>query len=555
MPTARVHTVYSEQRERAAALKALLPPSAATHLLGASPPDDTRDRNRGDAHRPIEAQPHLGPDAPPLAFFTDARPTQEAVDAACEALQHACGPLPYLDLDFQLTFEAANVEVWVDRLPPPGLVAQWEQQARRQRAGAETGPEAASSPTVPHGASFRFLFLLEPDAITRLAARARKVGHLFYAVFTHRDDLLAFLPHARRFEHGGTWVPREVVDAVASAALVARKEKETCLGDEASHVASPDEAPPAVAPAAGVSSCVQGMARALLREPRPFHTSFVCGGKRRTRGHRLRQALLAAFNEAAAAAPGTSGAPHCLRTPLRLFSSSALPPPSVHVSGSGRDGDGDRGGGAAAATGAAGAVESLEPAEPTPVVVLKPAIVPETLRLPAPPIGKVLALTGMFHLAIENVRQTNYFTEKLLDCFLTRTVPIYWGCPNIGDYFDEAGMILISPNPSSACAEAAAVAQPGKPSEGSTDGSCRSPVEQNGQPQTSQQAKRGDDDDDDDDETVRHVLACLNGLSAQDYTSRRVHIDRNFELARRWIDQNGRMQKAIEGALGSEQEA
>eukprot|EP00620_Florenciella_sp_RCC1587_P021099 CAMPEP_0182561832 /NCGR_PEP_ID=MMETSP1324-20130603/4262_1 /TAXON_ID=236786 /ORGANISM="Florenciella sp., Strain RCC1587" /LENGTH=60 /DNA_ID=CAMNT_0024774579 /DNA_START=220 /DNA_END=399 /DNA_ORIENTATION=+ len=49
----------------------------------------------------------------------------------------------------------------------------------------------------------------------------------------------------------------------------------------------------------------------------------------------------------------------------------------------------------------------------------------------------------MFHIAIENVKSNGYFTEKLLDCFLTRTVPLYWGCPNIGEYFEVEGMIII----------------------------------------------------------------------------------------------------------------
>lgn len=43
---------------------------------------------------------------------------------------------------------------------------------------------------------------------------------------------------------------------------------------------------------------------------------------------------------------------------------------------------------------------------------------------------------------IENVRSKYWFTEKLIDCFLTRTVPIYWGCLNIGDYFNTHGMLL-----------------------------------------------------------------------------------------------------------------
>lgn len=47
----------------------------------------------------------------------------------------------------------------------------------------------------------------------------------------------------------------------------------------------------------------------------------------------------------------------------------------------------------------------------------------------------------MFSVVIENDRAENYFTEKLIDCFATGTIPIYWGCPNIGDFFDVRGML------------------------------------------------------------------------------------------------------------------
>ena len=49
----------------------------------------------------------------------------------------------------------------------------------------------------------------------------------------------------------------------------------------------------------------------------------------------------------------------------------------------------------------------------------------------------------MFHIAIENVKRDYYFTEKLIDCFLTGCVPIYWGCPSIGNFFDTRGMIVV----------------------------------------------------------------------------------------------------------------
>ena len=47
-----------------------------------------------------------------------------------------------------------------------------------------------------------------------------------------------------------------------------------------------------------------------------------------------------------------------------------------------------------------------------------------------------------YSVVIENVRERNYFTEKLIDALLCRTVPIYWGCPNIGDFMETRGMIL-----------------------------------------------------------------------------------------------------------------
>jgi hypothetical protein len=50
---------------------------------------------------------------------------------------------------------------------------------------------------------------------------------------------------------------------------------------------------------------------------------------------------------------------------------------------------------------------------------------------------------GQFHLCIENVTRNNWFTEKIIDCFQTKTIPIYIGCPNIGDFFDTNGIIHV----------------------------------------------------------------------------------------------------------------
>lgn len=52
----------------------------------------------------------------------------------------------------------------------------------------------------------------------------------------------------------------------------------------------------------------------------------------------------------------------------------------------------------------------------------------------------------MFSIALENAQYETYFTEKILDCFATGTIPVYWGAPDIGNYFNEDGIIKFSDN-------------------------------------------------------------------------------------------------------------
>jgi len=67
--------------------------------------------------------------------------------------------------------------------------------------------------------------------------------------------------------------------------------------------------------------------------------------------------------------------------------------------------------------------------------------------LPMPPWPnkkwKVNVFDCMFHICIEGFKNSYYFSEKLIDCFITKTVPIYWGCTVIGEYFNEYGMIMV----------------------------------------------------------------------------------------------------------------
>ena len=50
-----------------------------------------------------------------------------------------------------------------------------------------------------------------------------------------------------------------------------------------------------------------------------------------------------------------------------------------------------------------------------------------------------------FMICFENVSQTNYFTEKLINSYYFGTIPIYWGCPNIGDYVNTESILYLKP--------------------------------------------------------------------------------------------------------------
>ena len=51
-----------------------------------------------------------------------------------------------------------------------------------------------------------------------------------------------------------------------------------------------------------------------------------------------------------------------------------------------------------------------------------------------------------YSIAFENTIAPHYFTEKLMDCFVSHTMPIYFGAPNIADYFPEKSMVVIDPS-------------------------------------------------------------------------------------------------------------
>lgn len=48
-----------------------------------------------------------------------------------------------------------------------------------------------------------------------------------------------------------------------------------------------------------------------------------------------------------------------------------------------------------------------------------------------------------FSVCMENYITDLYYTEKILDCFLTGTIPIFWGTSEIKKIFDERGIIFL----------------------------------------------------------------------------------------------------------------
>lgn len=63
------------------------------------------------------------------------------------------------------------------------------------------------------------------------------------------------------------------------------------------------------------------------------------------------------------------------------------------------------------------------------------------------PLGRQCKYDGLrdyrYSLCIENGRERNYYTEKIVDAWLSWTMPLYWGCPNLADYYPREAFIEI----------------------------------------------------------------------------------------------------------------
>jgi hypothetical protein len=83
-----------------------------------------------------------------------------------------------------------------------------------------------------------------------------------------------------------------------------------------------------------------------------------------------------------------------------------------------------------------------------------------------------------YSISVMNSKLNNFFTEVLVDNFMCGTVPIFWGCPNISEYFDMGGIITF--------------------------------------------------------DTVEELDEILNNISIEDYTKRMASIENNLKLAMKY---------------------
>lgn len=60
-----------------------------------------------------------------------------------------------------------------------------------------------------------------------------------------------------------------------------------------------------------------------------------------------------------------------------------------------------------------------------------------------PVSNKIDALSDYrFSIVVENSDANGYFSEKLIDCLICKTIPIYWGSKNIFNFFEKDGILF-----------------------------------------------------------------------------------------------------------------
>ncbi len=54
--------------------------------------------------------------------------------------------------------------------------------------------------------------------------------------------------------------------------------------------------------------------------------------------------------------------------------------------------------------------------------------------------------TYFYSINMENDNYPSIYTEKITDCFALGTIPIFWGAPDIAEYFNRDGIIMLEEN-------------------------------------------------------------------------------------------------------------
>lgn len=60
------------------------------------------------------------------------------------------------------------------------------------------------------------------------------------------------------------------------------------------------------------------------------------------------------------------------------------------------------------------------------------------------PWAKIKLMKSQYHICVENCKLNGYFSEKIMDCLITKTIPIYWGCLDIQKFFNIKGMFIFN---------------------------------------------------------------------------------------------------------------
>jgi hypothetical protein len=102
---------------------------------------------------------------------------------------------------------------------------------------------------------------------------------------------------------------------------------------------------------------------------------------------------------------------------------------------------------------------------------------------------KIVWQDSMFSICIENSSHHGYHTEKIIDAFLSKTIPVYRGCKDIGEFYNIDGIIT-----------------------------CQDENE---------------------------IIEKVNQLTPEYYYSRKKAIDQNYEIAKHYANLYGRMKDLI----------